>query len=560
MTAYIIRRLLLMVPTLLGIMLVSFVVVQFAPGGPVERVIAQISGADTGASSRISGVARAAISARAAAGRRRSSMPRAPNIAARRGSIPEFIKSLEKQFGFDKPAHERFLLMLWNYPRFDFGKSYFRDVSVLELIKEKLPVSISLGIWMTLLTYLISIPLGIRKAVQDGSPFRHLDLGRRHRRLCDPGLPVRDPAHRAVRRRLVLRLFPLRGLTSDNWALTAVVQQDRRLFLAPDAADRLDGAGAFATMTLLTKNSFLDEIRKQYVLTARAKGCTERQVLYGHIFRNAMLIVIAGFPGAFVHAFFSGSLLIETIFSLDGLGLLGFESVLNRDYPVVFATLYIFSLVGLVVNLISDLTYTWVDPRIDFETPGGVMDDRDLQASRRDTHGAAAGRTAVRRRSGGSRSRRSTSGAGRISRPTGAATGRSGFSWCCSSSRCSRNSSPTTSRSSCGIDGKWYFPVFITYSETTFGGDFETAADYRDPYLQKADRGEGRQHGLAADPLFLQHAQSRPADAGAVEADLDADGGAVQGGRREQGPHRLPRSRIQLARHRRPGPRRAWRG
>ena len=240
---------------------------------------------------------------------------------------------------------------------------------MLQLIKEKLPVSISLGIWMTLLTYLISIPLGIRKAVRGRLALRRLDLGRHHRRLCDPGLPVRDPADRPVRRRLVLRLVPAARADLGQLGAAAVVRSKILDYFWHLALPLIAMAlGAFATMTLLTKNSFLDEIRKQYVLTARAKGCTERQVLYGHVFRNAMLIVIAGFPGAFVHAFFTGSLLIETIFSLDGLGLLGFESVLNRDYPVVFATLYIFSLVGLVVNLISDLTYTWVDPRIDFET------------------------------------------------------------------------------------------------------------------------------------------------------------------------------------------------
>ena len=369
MTAYIIRRVLFMIPTLFGIMLVSFVVVQFAPGGPVERVIAQLSGADTGATSRISGSPGGDFGTR---GQPRGASQVDAITSKYRGAQgldPEFIKSLEKQFGFDKPAHERFLLMLWNYIRFDFGKSYFRDTTVLQLIKEKLPVSISLGIWLTLLTYLISIPLGIRKAVEDGSQFDVWTSGDHHHRLCDSGISVRDPAHHPVRRRLVLQLVS--AARPDLRQLGAVVAWYGKILdyfwhlVLPIISM---GLAAFATMTLLTKNSFLDEIRKQYVLTARAKGNTERQVLYGHVFRNAMLIVIAGFPGAFVHAFFSGSLLIETIFSLDGLGLLGFESVLNRDYAVVFATLYIFSLVGLLVNLISDLTYTWVDPRIDFET------------------------------------------------------------------------------------------------------------------------------------------------------------------------------------------------
>src|ERR1700733_9808770 len=358
MTAYIARRIFLMIPTLLGILFVSFVVVQFAPGGPVERVIAQLSGADTGGTSRISGGG-GDFGARGQAGMGASSDAIGSKYRGAQGLDPEFVKSLEKQFGFDKPAPERFALMLWNFARFDFGKSYFRDVSVLQLIKEKLPVSISLGIWMTLITYLIAIPLGIRKAVKDGTPFDTwtstvIIIG-----FAIPGFLFAGGSF--------LNLFPLRGLTSDGWSqfpwYWKIIDYFWHLAL-PLISMALS---AFATMTLLTKNSFLDEIRKQYVMTARAKGCSERQVLYNHIFRNAMLIVIAGFPGAFIHAFFSGSLLIETIFSLDGLGLLGFESVLNRDYPVVFGTLFIFSLVGLVVNLISDLAYMWIDPRIDFE-------------------------------------------------------------------------------------------------------------------------------------------------------------------------------------------------
>jgi microcin C transport system permease protein len=284
------------------------------------------------------------------------------------GLDPEFIKSLEKQFGFDKPAYERFGLMIWNFIRFDFGKSYFRDVQVLDLVKEKLPVSMSLGIWMTLLSYLISIPLGIRKAVSDGSRFDTWTSGVIIIGYAIPGFLIAILLIILFAGGSFFDIFPLRGLTSDHWAQLPWYQKVGDYFWHLVLPIISMGLGAFATMTLLTKNSFLDEVRKQYVLTARAKGCTERQTLYGHIFRNAMLIVIAGFPSAFVHAFFSGSLLIETIFSLDGLGLLGFESVLNRDYPVVFATLYIFSLVGLVVNLIADLTYTWVDPRIDFET------------------------------------------------------------------------------------------------------------------------------------------------------------------------------------------------
>src|SRR6478672_3705087 len=366
MAAYIIRRILFMIPTVFGIMLVSFVVVQFAPGGPVERVIAVLSGADTGAGAR-TGSSSGDFGAR---GTQRNAQFDAGSSKYRgaQGLDPKFIESLEKQFGFDKPAHERFFLMLWNYLRFDFGKSYFRDISVLQLVKEKLPVSISLGIWMTLLTYLISIPLGIKKAVEDGSQF---DLWTSTIVIIGYAIPGFLFAILLIvlfAGGSFLDWFPLRGLVSENWSALPWYSQILDYFWHLTLPIISMALSAFATMTLLTKNSFLEEIRKQYVLTARAKGCSSNQVLYGHIFRNAMLIVIAGFPSAFVHAFFTGSLLIETIFSLDGLGLLGFESVLNRDYPVVFGTLFIFSLVGLVVNLISDLTYTWIDPRIDFET------------------------------------------------------------------------------------------------------------------------------------------------------------------------------------------------
>ncbi len=366
MSAYILRRLLLMVPTLLGILLVSFVVVQFAPGGPVERVIAQLSGSDTGATSRISG------SSGGDFGGRMQQMGAASDAVTSKyrgaqGLDPAFIKRLEQQFGFDKPAPERFLLMVWNFARFDFGNSYFRDVSVIQLIKEKMPVSMSLGIWMTLLSYLVSIPLGIRKAVRDGSRFDIWTSGIIIIGYAIPGFLFAILLIILFAGGSFYNLFPLRGLTSDGWAQFPWYWKIIDYFWHLTLPLISMSLSAFATMTLLTKNSFLDEIRKQYVLTARAKGCNEGQVLYGHVFRNAMLIVIAGFPGAFIHAFFSGSLLIETIFSLDGLGLLGFESVLNRDYPVVFGTLFIFSLIGLVVNLITDIAYMWIDPRIDFE-------------------------------------------------------------------------------------------------------------------------------------------------------------------------------------------------
>src|ERR1700723_2600624 len=366
MTAYIVRRILFMIPTIFGIMLVSFVVVQFAPGGPVERVIAQLSGSDTGATSRISG----SSSDFGARGGMQGGAQGDINSKYRgaQGLDPEFIKSLEKQFGFDKPAYERFFIMLGHYVAFDFGKSYFRDVPVIQLIKVKLPVSISLGIWMTLLSYLISIPLGIHKAVRDGSPFDVWTSGVIIVGYAIPGFLFAILLIILFAGGSFFQIFPLRGLTSDGWSQFPLWQKILDYFWHLTLPIISMGLAAFATMTLLTKNSFLEELRKQYVLTARAKGCSERQGLYGHIFRNAMLLVIAGFPAAFVGAFFAGALLIETIFSLDGLGLLSFESVLNRDYPVVFANLYIFALVGLVVNLISDLTYTWIDPRIDFET------------------------------------------------------------------------------------------------------------------------------------------------------------------------------------------------
>jgi len=366
MAAYILRRILLMIPTLLGILLVSFVVVQFAPGGPIERVIAQLSGNDVSATSRISGGG--SEIARPGAGDIGTSDPIASKYRGAQGLDPQFIKELEKQFGFDKPAHERFLLMVWNFVRFDFGKSYFRDTTVIKLIKEKLPVSISLGLWMTLITYLISIPLGISKAMRDGSRFDVWTSGVIVIGYAIPGFLFAILLIVLFAGGSFFSIFPLRGLTSDNFWILPWYAQIADYFWHLTLPMISMVLGAFATMTLLTKNSFLDEIRKQYVVTARMKGLPERRVLYGHVFRNAMLIIIAGFPGAFIGAFFSGSLLIETIFSLDGLGLLGFESVLNRDYPVVFATLYIFSLVGLVVGLVSDLTYTWVDPRIDFET------------------------------------------------------------------------------------------------------------------------------------------------------------------------------------------------
>lgn len=363
MGAYILRRLALMVPTLLGIMLLSFIIIQFAPGGPVEKIIAQLQGQDSGASGRVGGGTGGDISGAAA----NAAADATSTYRGAQGLDPAFIKELEKQFGFDKPAHERFFKMIGDYLRFDFGRSFFRDASVVQLIKEKLPVSISLGLWMTLISYAISIPLGIRKAVKDGSAFDIWTSG-----VIVVGYAI--PSFLFAVLLVVLfaggsffQFFPLRGLTSSNFEELSLGGKilDYIWHLALPLTAMV--ISQFATLTLLTKNSFLDEIRKQYVLTARMKGLSERKVLYGHVFRNAMLIVIAGFPGAFIHAFFTGSLLIENIFSLDGLGLLAFSATLDRDYPVVFATLYIFSLLGLVITLLTDLTYTLIDPRIDFE-------------------------------------------------------------------------------------------------------------------------------------------------------------------------------------------------
>ena len=368
MAAYILRRVLLMIPTILGIMFISFLVIQFAPGGPVERVIAQLQGTDVSATERISGGGNDFAGQQNAGEGLSGDSGLAGKYRGAQGLPPEFIAELEKQFGFDKPAWQRFLLMIWNYSRFDFGESYFRDVSVLSLIAEKLPVSISLGIWMTLISYFISIPLGVRKAVKDGSPFDVWTSGVIVIAYAVPGFLFAIFLIVFFAGGTFFDWFPLRGLTSDNWARLSWPERIADYFWHLALPLLSLSLAAFATTTLLTKNSFLDEIRKQYVVTARAKGLSEGRVLYGHVFRNAMLLVISGFPGAFISAFFAGSLLIETIFSLDGLGLLGFESVMNRDYPVVFATLYIFSLMGLVVQLISDLTYTWIDPRIDFES------------------------------------------------------------------------------------------------------------------------------------------------------------------------------------------------
>jgi microcin C transport system permease protein len=365
MLAYIIRRLLFMIPTLFGIMVVNFVIIQAAPGGPIEQMIAQIKGQAGGALERVTGAG-----GELAGGAQAQLNSGQSKYRGARGIPPELIKELEHQFGFDKPPLERFLQMMRNFLVFDFGQSFFRDRPVVDLVIEKMPVSISLGLWTTLITYLISIPLGIAKAVRDGSRFDVWSSA-----LIIVGYAI--PSFLFAILLIVLfaggsyfEWFPLRGLVSDNWHSLPWPQKILDYFWHIALPVLALVVGSFAGLTMLTKNSFLDQINQQYVLTARAKGLSERRVLYGHVFRNAMLLVIAGFPGAFVGILFTGALLIETIFSLDGLGLLGYEAAIGRDYPVMFGTLYFFTLLGLVMNLIGDLTYTLVDPRIDFERRG----------------------------------------------------------------------------------------------------------------------------------------------------------------------------------------------
>lgn len=365
MGAYILRRLLLIIPTLLGIMVINFTLVQFVPGGPVEQAIARaqgqgdVFGSFAGGQGDTEGVE---LETDSLVGDR---------YVGARGLPTEFIEQLEREFGFDKPPLERFLNMLWNYVRLDFGESYFRSVSVIDLIIEKMPVSITLGLWSTVIAYLVSIPLGIRKAVRDGSSFDTWTSGMIIVAYAIPGFLFAILLLVLFAGGSYWQIFPLRGLTSDNWSDLSLLGKIGDYFWHIALPVIASTISAFATLTLLTKNSFLDEIKKQYVMTARAKGLSEGQVLYGHVFRNAMLIVIAGFPAVFIGVFFAGSLIIETIFSLDGLGRLGFEAAVARDYPIVFGTLFIFGLIGLLVGILSDLMYVFVDPRIDFERREG---------------------------------------------------------------------------------------------------------------------------------------------------------------------------------------------
>ena len=365
MAPYIARRLLLIIPTLLGIILINFFLIQFVPGGPIEQVLSQIQGKDNVFENIAGGVDSNNLQEQI---KNDTGNSFSEKYIGARGLPDDFILELEKQFGFDKPPVERFLNMIWDYICFDFGESYFRSISVIDLVIEKLPVSISLGLWTTLLAYFISIPLGIRKAVNDGSKFDTWTSGAIIVGYAIPGFLFAILLLVLFSGGSFLKIFPIRGLTSDNWESLSLFSKVLDYFWHISLPVIASSIAGFATLTLLTKNSFLDEINKQYVLTAKAKGLSERKVLYNHIFRNAMLIVIAGFPGAFLSVFFGASLIIETIFSLDGLGRMGFEATVARDYPVIFATLYVFGLIGLLIGILSDLMYVWVDPRIDFES------------------------------------------------------------------------------------------------------------------------------------------------------------------------------------------------
>jgi microcin C transport system permease protein len=361
MLAYAIRRILLMIPTLFAIIVVNFFIVQAAPGGPVDQLIAQLKGTGSAAIGRVGGGG-------GELSRPSTSTSGENQSRGTRGLDPEFIKQLNKLYGFDKPLAERFWTMMGNYLRFDFGTSFYQDRPVVALIADKLPVSISLGLWATLISYLVSIPLGIRKAVRDGSNFDVWTSAVVIVGYAIPGFLFAILLIVLFAGGSYLSWFPLRGIVSNDWASFSLLHKIADYFwhIALPVVSLL--VGSFAGLTMLTKNSFLEEINKQYVVTARSKGLSEGRVLYGHVFRNAMLLVIAGFPAAFIGILFTGALLVEVIFSLDGLGYLGFQAAVGRDYPIMFGTVYIYTLIGLVLTLVRDLTYTLVDPRIDFAT------------------------------------------------------------------------------------------------------------------------------------------------------------------------------------------------
>jgi len=363
MLSYIIRRLFLIVPTLFGIMVINFAVIQFAPGGPIEQLVAELEGTDVSATSRITGEGSDTL------GQSGGSQPGDDGSRYRgaRGLSPKLIADLEKQFGFDKPAYVRFFDMMVSYLTFDFGNSFFKGRPVVDLVLEKMPVSISIGLWTTLIGYLVCIPLGIAKAVRDGTRFDAMTTAVVTAASAIPPFILAVLLIVLFAGGRFFSWFPLSGLTSLNWEELSWPARIADYFWHLTLPLIAMVIGSFASMTMLVKNSFLDQINMLYVSTARAKGLSERQVLYGHVFRNAMLIVIAGFPGALIGIFFTGSMLIEIIFSLDGLGLLGFQAAIGRDYPVMFGTLYVFTLIGLIMNLVGDLTYMVVDPRIDFE-------------------------------------------------------------------------------------------------------------------------------------------------------------------------------------------------
>ncbi len=359
MGAYILRRLLLIIPTLLGIMIINFVLTQFVPGGPIEQIIAGLEGNGD------------VLEGITGAGAETLSAGTDENYVGSRGLPPEFIAELEREFGFDKPMWQRFFIMMGNYITFDFGESYFRSISVIDLVLEKMPVSITLGLWTTIIAYIVSIPLGVAKAVRDGSTFDTWTSAVIIVLYAIPGFLFAILLLVLFAGGSYFQIFPLRGLTSDGFEQMGFFEKIGDYLWHITLPVLASTISAFATLSLLTKNSFLDEIKKQYVVTARAKGVPERRILYGHVFRNAMLIVVAGFPAVFIGVFFTGSLIIETIFSLDGLGRMGFEATLQRDYPVIFGTLFFFGLIGLVVGILSDLMYVLIDPRIDFERREG---------------------------------------------------------------------------------------------------------------------------------------------------------------------------------------------